>query len=222
MLRYWIGVGVMKVSRLLLLLAAAVPLAMPVAASAADKGAGTLGRAAPLRLPDEGSFPSLAGATAWLNSAPLSATALRGKVVLVDVWTYTCINWLRTEPYIRAWADKYKAQGLVVVGVHSPEFEFEKNLDNVRDATTTMRIDYPVAVDSDHAIWRAFDNQYWPALYLIDASGPSATIISARAGTRRRSERSSSCWPKRAGRTSIVRWYPWTPRVPKSPPIGIT
>ena len=126
---------------------------------------------APARLPVEGDFPSLAGATAWLNSPPLTPESLRGKVVLVDIWTYTCINWLRTLPYVRAWAAKYKDQGLVVIGVHSPEFEFEKDLDNVRRAVKDMGIVYPVAVDSDHAVWRAFDNEYWPALYLVDAKG---------------------------------------------------
>ena len=123
------------------------------------------------RLPVEGEFPSLGGATAWLNSQPLSVGTLRGKVVLIDFWTYTCINWLRTLPYVRAWAEKYKDHGLVVIGVHSPEFSFEKDLDNVRRAVQAMRVEYPVAVDSDHAIWRAFRNAYWPALYFIDAQG---------------------------------------------------
>src|SRR3954469_8148923 len=124
-----------------------------------------------LQLPVEGELPSLSGATGWLNSPPLTAAGLRGKVVLIDVWTYTCINWLRTLPYVRAWAEKYKDQGLVVIGVHSPEFAFEKNVDNVRRAAKDMRVDYPVAIDSDHAIWRAFNNQYWPALYFVDARG---------------------------------------------------
>jgi thiol-disulfide isomerase/thioredoxin len=123
------------------------------------------------RLPDEGEFPSLGGATAWLNSPPLTPESLRGKVVLVDIWTYTCINWLRTLPYVRAWAAKYRDQGLVVIGVHSPEFPFEKDLENVRRSAKAMRVDYPIAVDSDHAIWRAFNNEYWPALYLVDAKG---------------------------------------------------
>jgi len=122
-------------------------------------------------LPDEGGFPSLAGAIEWINSPPLTPAGLRGKVVLVDVWTLTCINWLRTEPYIRAWAARYKDKGLVVIGVHSPEFEFEKDVANVRRAVNQMRIDYPVAVDSNMAIWQAFHNNYWPALYLIDAKG---------------------------------------------------
>src|SRR3982751_2505665 len=120
---------------------------------------------------NEGAMPSIDSATTWLNSAPLATTALRGRVVLVDFWTYTCINWLRTEPYVRAWAEKYKGQGLVVIGVHSPEFPFEKSLDNVRRAVKDMNVVYPVAVDNEHAVWRAFDNQYWPALYLVDAQG---------------------------------------------------
>jgi thiol-disulfide isomerase/thioredoxin len=114
---------------------------------------------------------SLERADEWLNSPPLTPSALRGKVVLIDFWTYTCINWLRTLPYVRAWAEKYRDQGLVVIGVHAPEFPFEKNLDNVRWAVKDMWIDYPIAVDNDHVIWRAFRNQYWPALYFIDAQG---------------------------------------------------
>jgi len=124
-----------------------------------------------VQLPIEGELPSLAGATGWLNSAPLTPASLRGKVVLIDVWTYTCINWLRTLPYVRAWAGKYKDRGLVVIGVHSPEFAFEKNIDNVRRAAKDMKVDYPIAVDSDHAIWRALNNEYWPALYIVDAQG---------------------------------------------------
>jgi thiol-disulfide isomerase/thioredoxin len=116
-------------------------------------------------------LPSLGGATAWLNSPPLSAADLRGKVVLIDFWTYTCINWLRTLPYVRAWAEKYRDHGVVVLGVHSPEFSFEHDLENVRQAARDMRIAYPIAIDNDYAIWRAFDNHYWPALYLVDAQG---------------------------------------------------
>jgi len=124
-----------------------------------------------VQVPLEGELPSLGGATAWLNSPPLTPAGLRGKVVLVDFWTYSCINWRRTLPYLRAWAEKYKDQGLVVIGVHSPEFAFEKTVDNVRWAANDMRIDYPIAVDSDHVIWRAFNNEYWPALYFVDARG---------------------------------------------------
>jgi thiol-disulfide isomerase/thioredoxin len=123
------------------------------------------------RLPIEGEMPSLSSATAWLNSEPLTPAGLRGHVVLVEFWTYTCINWLRLQPYVRAWADKYRNRGLVVIGVHAPEFGFEKNLDNVRRAAKELRVDYPIAVDNEHAIWRAFDNQYWPALYFVDAKG---------------------------------------------------
>jgi thiol-disulfide isomerase/thioredoxin len=120
---------------------------------------------------DQAALVSLERADKWLNSPPLTASDLRGKVVLIDFWTYTCINWLRTLPYVRAWAEKYRNQGLVVIGIHAPEFAFEKNVNNVRRAVQDMRIDYPVAVDSEHVIWRAFDNQYWPALYFIDAQG---------------------------------------------------
>ena len=120
---------------------------------------------------DEGAIAPLAGATEWINSPPLTAESLRGKVVLVDFWTYSCINCLRTLPYVRAWADKYKDAGLVVLGVHAPEFAFEKLPANVRKATKDLGIGFPVAVDSNYAIWRAFGNQYWPALYFVDAQG---------------------------------------------------
>ncbi|KRG42879.1 cytochrome C biogenesis protein [Stenotrophomonas pictorum JCM 9942] len=122
-------------------------------------------------LADLGPMPPLAGATLWLNSPPLDNAALRGKVVLVDFWTYSCINCLRALPYVRAWSDKYAAQGLVVVGVHAPEFAFEKDPGNVRRAVRELGIGYPVALDNDYAIWRAFNNQYWPAHYFIDANG---------------------------------------------------
>ena len=118
-----------------------------------------------------GEFPSFGGATGWINSPPLTATGLRGKVVLVDFWTYSCINWRRELPYVRAWASKYKDQGLVVIGVHAPEFAFEKDADNVRRAARDIGVDYPIAIDSEHAIWRSFGNAYWPALYFIDAQG---------------------------------------------------
>ena len=116
-------------------------------------------------------MPSLAGAVEWLNSPPLTREGLKGKVVLVDFWTYSCINCLRAIPYVRAWAEKYKDQGLVVIGVHAPEFAFEKNIDNVRRRSPISQITYPVAIDNDYAIWRAFNNQYWPAHYFIDAQG---------------------------------------------------
>lgn len=114
---------------------------------------------------------SLDRADAWLNGPELTPEALRGKVVLINFWTYSCINWRRQLPYLRAWHEKYKDQGLVVIGVHAPEFEFEKTLSNIRWATKDMRIDYPVAVDNNHSIWRAFRNGAWPALYFIDAQG---------------------------------------------------
>ena len=122
-------------------------------------------------LPVEGKLPPLTGAVLWLNSPPLTPEALRGKVVVVDFWTYSCINCLRTLPYVRAWAEKYRDQGLVVIGVHAPEFAFEKNIANVKKAVADLKIDYPVAIDNDYVIWRAFDNQYWPAHYFIDAEG---------------------------------------------------
>lgn len=122
-------------------------------------------------LPDEGLAPSLGGATQWLNSKPLSEQDLRGKVVLVDFWTYSCINCLRTLPYVKAWAEKYRDQGLIVVGVHAPEFAFERDIGNVSKAMKDLGINYPVAVDNQYAIWRAFKNQYWPAHYFIDATG---------------------------------------------------
>src|SRR5499425_2112360 len=156
-----------------LLLAAAV-LAVSVAAPnesfAQERPMQTMTmRAHPL--PVEGSLPSFMGAITWLNSQPLTPEALRGKVVLVDFWTYTCINWLRTLPYVRGWAEKYRDQGLVVIGVHTPEFEFEKDLNNVRWAAKALQVNYPIAVDSDYVIWRGFGNNYWPALYFIDAQG---------------------------------------------------
>jgi thiol-disulfide isomerase/thioredoxin len=116
-------------------------------------------------------MPSLGGATGWLNSEPLGRAELHGRVVLVDFWTLTCINWLRTEPYIRAWSNAYRDDGLIVIGVHTPEFSFEHDLERVRQATKDMAIDYPVAADNDYAIWNAFDNHYWPALYFVDRDG---------------------------------------------------
>jgi len=114
---------------------------------------------------------SLEQANAWLNSLPLTASELRGKVVLIDFWTYTCINWLRTLSHRRAWAEKYQRHGLVVIGVHAPEFQFEKDDNNVRSAVAGLKVPYPVAIDNEHVIWRAFNNQYWPALYVIDSQG---------------------------------------------------
>jgi thiol-disulfide isomerase/thioredoxin len=122
-------------------------------------------------LPAEGYMPGFDGATGWLGSPPLTAEELRGKVVLVDFWTYTCINWLRTLAYVRAWAEKYKERGLVVVGVHTPEFPFEGDIDNVRREAKDLNVSYPIALDSDYEVWRAFSNHYWPAVYIADAEG---------------------------------------------------
>jgi thiol-disulfide isomerase/thioredoxin len=122
-------------------------------------------------LPVEGRLPSFAGATRWLNSEPLTPEGLRGRVVLVDFWTYTCVNWLRTLPYVRAWAAKYVAAGLTVVGVHTPEFGFEHNVNNVIAQSRNLAVEYPVAVDNDYAVWGAFANHFWPAVYIADAEG---------------------------------------------------
>ena len=116
-------------------------------------------------------MPSLGGATGWLNSEPLGPGELGGHVVLVNFWTLTCINWLRTEPYVRAWSQAYREDGLIVIGVHTPEFSFEHEIERVRRATEEREIHYPVALDNDYAVWRAFDNHYWPALYFVDADG---------------------------------------------------
>ena len=121
--------------------------------------------------PAPGPLVSLDSATAWLNSPPLTAAGLRGQVILVEFWTYTCINWLRALPYVRAWSERYKDHRLVVIGVHAPEFPFERDLDNVRRAAKDLRVAYPIAIDNDYAIWRAFKNEYWPALYVVDANG---------------------------------------------------
>ncbi|OON62758.1 hypothetical protein B0920_04805 [Massilia sp. KIM] len=142
--------------------AAALAVSGPLAAGPALLGGS---------LPVKGSSPGFAGATTWLNGTPLNAQQLKGKVVLVDFWTYSCINCIRTFPYLRAWADKYRDQGLVVVGVHTPEFKFEQDLSNVNAALARYKIDFPVAVDSDYRIWEAWNNQYWPAFYLVDAKG---------------------------------------------------
>ena len=124
-----------------------------------------------IQLPVEAELPPLAGATGWLNSEPLSPESLRGSPVLLEFWTFTCINWIRTLPYVRSWYEKYRHDGLVVLGVHTPEFEVERDIEHVRRATAQMRIDYPIAVDSDYRIWRALGNHYWPALYFADANG---------------------------------------------------
>src|SRR3954451_4951143 len=124
-----------------------------------------------LQLPVEGEFPSLEGATGWLNSEPLTAESLRGRPVVVEFWTFTCINWIRTLPYVRSWYERYRDDGLVVLGVHTPEFGVEHSVENVRRAAKEMHVEFPIAVDSDYAIWQAFANRYWPALYFADAEG---------------------------------------------------
>jgi cytochrome c biogenesis protein CcdA/thiol-disulfide isomerase/thioredoxin len=155
--------------------AAAASTAAAATGNAAAGGAPAMTQAAqpgsPAPLPVEGTLPPLDGAVQWLNSPPLTAAQLRGKVVLVDFWTYSCINCLRTLPYVKAWADKYKDAGLVVIGVHTPEFAFEKDVGNVSRAVKDLKVDFPVAIDDNYKIWRAFNNQYWPADYFADAQG---------------------------------------------------
>jgi thiol-disulfide isomerase/thioredoxin len=168
----------------------------PSVALAQDKSVATF-------LPVEGEIASLGGATGWLNSPPLTTAGLRGKVVLIDFWTYTCINWLRTEPYVRAWAEKYKNQGLVVIGVHTPEFAFEHDVDNVRRAVKAMKIDYPVAIDSNYAVWNAFSNEYWPALYFVDAQG-RVRHHSSGEGDYERSERIIQQLLREAGYSNVA------------------
>jgi thiol-disulfide isomerase/thioredoxin len=162
---------IMKASQVLIAAIIAGAVLLPFETTAEEANVPQQAAITAVQLPIEGTLPSLGGATEWLNSPPLTASGLRGKVVLIDVWTYTCINWLRTLPYVRAWAEKYKDRGLVVIGVHSPEFAFEHNIDNVRQAAKAMRVEYPIAIDNDFAIWRALENQYWPALYIVDAQG---------------------------------------------------
>jgi thiol-disulfide isomerase/thioredoxin len=161
----------MKANQLWIAAVLASVVFTPIGAATKDGNMAQLTTPAAVRLPIEGELPSFGRATEWLNSPPLTAAGLRGKVVLVDFWTYTCINWRRHYPYVRAWAEKYKDHGLVVIGVHAPEFVFEKNLDNVRWAANELRVDHPIAIDNDHAVWRAFKNHYWPALYFVDAQG---------------------------------------------------
>ena len=132
---------------------------------------GGTGGGAAAELPIEGQLPDLDGANAWLNSEPLTPAGLRGKVVLVEFCTFSCVNWLRTVPYVRAWDERYREEGLVVIGAHTPEFEFEHDVEKIRSALEEMGVRYPIAVDNDYAVWRAFDNNYWPALYFVDAQG---------------------------------------------------
>ena len=169
------------------------------AAALGAAGLGVMGSAvkqmarAAVGLPHEGAIPSLSGATDWLNSPPLTPASLRGKVALFDFWTYTCVNWLRTLPYVRAWAEKYRDQGLLVVGVHTPEFPFEKDMDNVRWAAKEMDVNYPIAVDSDYSVWQAFDNHYWPRCISLMGMDAFDFTISAKASTSRRKGRSRNC-----------------------------
>jgi thiol-disulfide isomerase/thioredoxin len=160
----------MRAKPLLLSTIVAIAIGAPRVGVADDEGQPRPTTSAAAQLPVEGELPA-ASAMEWLNSPPLTGAELRGKVILVDFWTYSCVNWRRTLPYVRAWAEKYKDHGLVVIGVHTPEFDFEKNVENVRRAVKEMGIDYPIAIDSDRAIWRAFKNDFWPALYFVDAQG---------------------------------------------------
>ena len=132
---------------------------------------------------DESRMPDLGDVSGWVNSVALTRKLLRGKVVLVNFWTYSCINSLRELPYMKAWAAKYKGAGLVVIGVHAPEFSFEKNVDNVKTAVAALKIGYPVAIDSAHSIWNSFHNEYWPADYLIDGTATFAIATSGKAST---------------------------------------
>ena len=150
-------------------MALALPLIAAIAAIGAVSKSTAIG--ATTRLPAGREIPSLSGATAWINTQPLTSADLHGKVVLVEFWTYTCINWRRTLPYVRAWADRYKDKGLVVIGVSTPEFSFEKDVNNVQRAVKEMDMTFPIAIDNNYGVWRAFDNEYWPALYFIDAKG---------------------------------------------------
>jgi thiol-disulfide isomerase/thioredoxin len=159
----------MKANQLLPAAALASAIWAPTGTLAEERGLVRQTMPAAVQLPVRGELPSLGGAHEWLNSRPLTAADLRGKVVLIDFWTY--INWLRSLPYVRAWAKRYKDQGLVVIGVHTPEFGFEREVDNVRRAAKGLGVDYPIAIDSDYAMWRAFEDRYWPALYFFDGQG---------------------------------------------------
>jgi thiol-disulfide isomerase/thioredoxin len=173
-------------------------------------------------LPVEGQLPSFDGAVEWLNSPPLTAEQLRGKVVLVDFWTYSCINCIRSIPYVRAWAEKYKDQGVVVIGVHAPEFAFEKNIGNVKKAIEDFRLGYPVAVDNNFKIWRAFRNNYWPALYIADAKGQIRYHPLVKATTRSPKGSSSNCWPKSEARRPRATWSSRRSRARRQRPISAT
>ena len=150
----------------------------------------------------EGRLPGFEAATGWLNSPPLTPEELRGKVVLVDFWTYTCINWLRTLAWVRAWAEKYESDGLVVIGVHTPEFPFERDEDNVREAVQEMAVRYPVALDPDFGVWNAFSNSYWPAIYIADMDGRIRYHHYGEATTTSASASSSNCSATRGTRSA--------------------
>src|SRR5215216_207321 len=176
------GHSAMKTDKLLVAAVLAIAIGAPIAGFVGDTNVPQPTTSPGVRVPflhglpdgrisGQSELASLERADEWINSPPLTAPALRGKVVLIDFWTYTCINWLRTLPYVRAWHEKYRDQGLVVIGVHAPEFSFEKVSSNVHSAVKDLRVDYPVAVDNEHVIWRAFRNNYWPAVYFIDAQG---------------------------------------------------
>ena len=192
----------------------------PFGRHATDDGAAppTTPRADPSS--SEGVLPSLGSATEWLNSQPLTASALRGRIVLIQFWTYTCINWLRTLPYVRAWHQRYTDQGLTVVGVHTPEFEFERDVDNVRRAARDLSVEYPIAIDSDYAIWTAFENHYWPALYFIGANGHLRGHHFGE-GDFERSERTLQGLLTEAGwATSATSWFRSMESASKPAPIG--
>ena len=204
----------MKMNKLLVAAALAASIAAPVAGFVGELRGQSI-TSTGVRVPFLHGFPigpsasyaelaSLTNADEWLNSQPLTPAALRGKVVLVNFWTYTCINWQRQFPYVHAWAEKYKDQGLVVIGVHAPEFEFEKNIANVRWAVKDMKVDYPVAVDNHHVIWRVFRNQAWPALYFIDAQG-RLRHQSFGEGSYEQSEMVIQALLREAGATNISR-----------------
>jgi thiol-disulfide isomerase/thioredoxin len=178
--------------------------AMAVSPSAAAAPAGQVMPLPANSLPVLGNLPSLGGASTWLNSAPLSTTQLRGKVVLVDFWTYSCINCIRTLPHVCAWSEKYRDQGLVVIGVHTPEFGFEKDAANIGKAIARFQIDYPIAVDSDHRIWNAFHNNAWPVFYIADAQGRVRARIAGE-GNYEKTEAAIQALLAEAGRHDATR-----------------
>jgi thiol-disulfide isomerase/thioredoxin len=210
----------MRANQLLLAAIVASAIGAPMENLAEDKSVVQQMKRAAVQLPIEGDLPSLGGATGWLNSQPLTAAGLRGKVVLIDVWTYTCINWLRSLPYVRAWSEKYKDRGLVVIGVHSPEFAFEKNVDNVRRAAKDMKVNYPIAIDNNYSIWRALKNEYWPALYFVDARGRIRHHHFGEGEYEQSKGPFNNCSPRPASEASDMNWFRSMPAERKLPPIG--